>query len=325
MDTQYSFRDVARIFGLKESRLRYWAQTGFINPTGRHGGRSVYSFADLVEIKAAKELLDNGIPLQRVRRNLKALRGSLPGKANLLGSLRVRSDGDNLVVVEEESAVDPISGQLFLDFEIQDLDREIAQVLELPGPLADTTQGADPDAPGAKRTSSSVGDDSPTERSAYAWFLRGLSQDAEASREDEALVAYQRAVALDPGLSAAHTNIGNIYYRREDRQAALSCYETACALDPEQPEARYNLANIYEEEGELDMAIAEYRRALRLAPDFGDAHFNLALALEQVGGRLQARHHWRQFLELSSPDDEQARVPREIAQQHLKQIEKTQG
>ena len=42
-DNQYSVREVARIFGLNESRIRYWAQTGFINPSGSRAGRRVFS------------------------------------------------------------------------------------------------------------------------------------------------------------------------------------------------------------------------------------------------------------------------------------------
>src|SRR4029434_9139379 len=74
----YSVRDVARIFGLHERRLRYWAQTGFVGPSQRQGGRALYTFEDLIGVKVAKELLDGGLPLQRVRRNLDALRSALP-------------------------------------------------------------------------------------------------------------------------------------------------------------------------------------------------------------------------------------------------------
>lgn len=329
-ETHYSLRDVARIFGLKESRLRYWAQTGFINPSAQHRGRRLYAFSDLIEIKAAKELLDQGIPLQRVRRNLKALRGALPGEMSLLARLRVRSDGESLVVVDGATEVDPVSGQAFLDFDIGVLGDEIAEVLNLGVPRADQI------APAASRSGTDVPEASahatpaadrmpksfdlelaPADRSAYGWFIKGLGLDADPEREEQALWAYRQAVELDPGLAAAHTNMGNIHHRRAERSHALRCYETACALDPDQPEARYNLANIYEEEGDLDLAIAEYRRAIRLAPEFADAHFNLALTLEQVGGRQQATKHWRRYLELTETD-ETSQAAREVAERHLK-------
>ncbi len=112
----YTVRDVARIFGLHESRIRYWAQTGFINPSGFHSGKRQYNFMDLVGIKAAKELLARGIPLQRVRKNLQALREALPQLDRPLAQLRICSDGEHLVVAQRGGAFDPISGQLVLDF-----------------------------------------------------------------------------------------------------------------------------------------------------------------------------------------------------------------
>lgn len=334
-ETHFSYRDVARIFGLKESRLRYWAQTGFINPSARHRGRHLYAFSDLVEIKAAKELLDHGIPLQRVRRNLRALRQALPGEHNLLRKLRVRSDGESLIVVDGTTAVDPISGQAFLDFEIEELRAEVAEVLKLgpktppprlfaggapQGPPAvPSTEALPRPGPGAQPALEQRGDLPAAERSAYGWFLKGIGCDGDAGKEEQALAAYQQAIEIDPGLAAAHTNIGNIHHRRGDRSLALRYYEIACALDPDQPEAHYNIANIHEEEGDLDLAIAEYRRALRLAPEFADAHFNLALALEQVGGRQQAIQHWRRYLELTEADAS-AQPAREVASRHLHDI-----
>ena len=163
-------------------------------------------------------------------------------------------------------------------------------------------------------------DEDDAERSAYGWFLRGCSLDEENTALGAAIAAYEKAIELDPGLAAAHTNLGNLYYRQRRMREAIRCYEAACALDPEQAEARYNLANIYEEEGDLDVAIAEYRRALRSMPEFRDAHFNLALALERVGGRTQAITHWRRYLELADADDEPSW--KAIAQEHLARLER---
>ena len=321
MTTLFTVREVARIVNLGESRLRYWAQTGFINPSGRKGGHRAYTFGDLIEIKAAKELLDARVPLRRVRTNLAALRKAMPDAPNPLSMLRVCSNGDELVVDDGTATVEPISGQLVLDFDTEGLGQQVAEVLQLvpaarkaipqskPGGPADALeqlQGADDDA---------ENDDL---QNAYTCFLRGCSLDEAAGGESQALEAYQRAVELDPSLAAAHTNMGNLHYRLGNRSAALHSYETAIALDPDQPEALYNLGNIYEEEGDLDMAIAEYRRALRSLPDFSDAHFNLALALEEVGGHRQASSHWQRFLDLT-PETSETQGWRELACNYLQQ------
>ena len=313
----FTTHEVARIFELKESRIRYWAQTGFVGPSGSKGSQRLYTFGDLVGIKTAKELLAQGIPLQRVRKNLAALRRSMPDLQQPLTALRVRCDGDNIVVEHEDGIFEPATGQLLLDFDVEAVRSQAAKILHLHQPAR-----MEPQAGGQPRGEILAGDpedaslDRPT--TAYGWFMRGCSLDA---REDptEALEAYRKALEMDPGLAAACTNLGNLLYGRGERESALHYYQQACALDPEQPEAVYNLANVLEEEGDLEMAIAEYRRVLRLRPDFTDAHFNLALTLERVGGRVQAMEHWEKFLEQAEGSNtEQEWI--QLAQSHLKRL-----
>ncbi|MCB9557163.1 MAG: tetratricopeptide repeat protein [Deltaproteobacteria bacterium] len=319
VEQRFSVKDVARIFGLKESRLRYWAQTGFINPSARDGSRQSYTFGDLVEVRAARDLLDKGISLQRVRRNLQALRDGLPEEAQPLNRIRVRSDGDTLVVSDGSATLDALTGQVLIDFSVGEINDEAAQILSLGERAANC--------PPANRQSGRISESSPdllsdTQPStAYDWFLRGCRLDEDLDRADDAEAAYQQALELDPGLAAAHTNLGNLYYRQMKRDRAIGCYETACALDPDQAEARYNLGNIYEEEGDLELAIAEYRHALRSVPDFRDAHFNLALTLERVGGRVQAIEHWKRFLQLCGEDDIEPEWS-EMAREHLTHLER---
>jgi tetratricopeptide (TPR) repeat protein len=272
----YSIPDAAQIFGLGEARLRYWAQTGFVGPSVRQRGRFYYSFQDLIALKTAIGLVDRGVSMQRVRRNLEALRRRLPEIDRPLAQLRICSDGDELVVVADDAAFQPASGQLVMSFAV----RQLAGLLERRPP---------PAAPA----------DEPTPETAYACFEAGVDEadDARAER------LFERALALDPALAAAWTNLGNIHERRGERGAARSAYEKALALDPEQPEARYNLANLLADLGAVDLALAEYRRVCAAAPGFADAHFNLALALLRVGAITQARAHLARYLELDGEGD----------------------
>src|SRR5439155_5657769 len=75
----YSIRDVSRILAVQEARLRYWMQTGFVGPAVPTGGRFYYTFNYLIAVKAAKDLLATGMTLQRVRKNVEALKQALPG------------------------------------------------------------------------------------------------------------------------------------------------------------------------------------------------------------------------------------------------------
>jgi tetratricopeptide (TPR) repeat protein len=276
-------REAADLLGLPESRLRYWAQTGFIGPSVRQKGRFYYTFGDLVALKVARTLLDGGVSLPRVRANLEALRRRLPDLERPLAQLRICSDGEELVVIDDEAAWQPASGQLVMSFALRQLREELGQLRHL---RPDT----EPDG-------------------AYACFTAGLAA-LEAGDEARAEAHLRRALELDPALAAAWTDLGVVLERRGDRAGARAAFEKALVLDPEQPEARFDLANLLLDAGETELALAEYRRVAAAAPELADVHFNLALALLTVGAAAQAGGHLRRYLELdpASPWADDARA-----------------
>ncbi len=299
-DATYSFAGVAKILEISESKLRYWSQVGFVGPSVRRGGKQVFNFQDLVSVKAAKELADRGFKAGEVRKALDAVRASLPHIPRPLDRIRVSFDGKALVVVDEGGAYD-VTGQRVFDFGLGELARRITDVGQ--GDAAVVTP-----LPG-------VATDGDAGRNAYDWFMEGTRLEVRPDldpADDQAGNCFRRALALDPGLAPAHTNLGIIAYRRGERSRAKESFETALALDPDQPEARFNLANLILEEGDLELAVAELRRVLQIAPDFADAHFNLAVALERLGGRAQARAHLEKYIALepepAAPWAEQARA-----------------
>lgn len=286
-DALYTVRDLARVFGMQESRLLYWSRTGVIAPSVRRGGRPYFTFQDLISVKAAKELLDGGVSLQAVRKNLAALRGALPGIDRPLQRLRIVSDGERLVVHGDDADFEPISGQVVMDFMVRSLSNHVAEVLELPRPV------------------DGVGEPEPA-RTAYGWFLEGCALEEERDSpagSGAAADAYRRALELDPALAAAHTNLGNLAHREGRRGEAREHYERALALDPDQPEARFNLANLLDELGETRRAIGEWSRVVALNPDLVDAHFNLAGALAKEGEVDRARLHLERYLTVDGRGD----------------------
>jgi tetratricopeptide (TPR) repeat protein len=311
-ETVYSYAGAAKILGVPESKLRYWAQVGFVGPSVRRGGKAVYSFQDLVSVKAAKELTERGFKAAEIRKAIEEVRATLPHVDRPLDRMRVAFDGAKLVVVDEGSAFES-SGQKLFDFGLG----ELARGSDVSGKTMGTLEGS-PNPPAMV----SVEQSSPapdaigavaSKRQAYDWFVEGTRAELGGSEEADARAeqCYRQALALDAGLAAARTNLGSLAYRRGDVAAAREAYEAALALDPDQPEARFNLANLVLESGDLELAVAELRRVLQTAPDFADAHYNLAVALERLGGRAAARAHLEHYLSLepdAAPWAEQARA-----------------
>jgi tetratricopeptide (TPR) repeat protein len=284
-DPGYTFAAVAEILGISESKLRYWSQSGFVGPSRRRGGKQIFTFQDLISVKAAKELVERGFSTAQIRKALDTVRVSLPDVDRPLDRFRVAFDGDTLVVVDEGATFE-VSGQRLFDFGLGELAARAA-------PEATPLDGARPATP------------TPTP---YESFLEGLRHE-EAGDDGAAEICYRRALDGDPGLAAAHTNLGAIAHRRGDLEAARTAFEEALAADPDQPEARYNLATLLVQAGEVEVAVAELRRVVQGAPQFADAHYNLATALERLGSKRQAREHLERYLALAAsaaPGDQDA-------------------
>jgi tetratricopeptide (TPR) repeat protein len=285
----YSIRDVSRILAVQESRLRYWMQTGFVGPTVRKGGRFYYTFTDLLAVKAAKDLLATGMPLQRVRKNVEALKQALPDDTHPTSKLRVCCDGETIVALADDVAFQPIGGQVVMAFTVPSFGEHVMQTLAMPRAAVPTPV-----------------EDSPTEANggstAYRCFIEACAAEDRGDSET-AEHLFRQALDLEPRMAAALTNLGNLVYRQGELQEARSLYERSLEHDPGQPEARYNLANLLEDLGETELAISELRRVCSTAPEFADAHYNLGIMLAQVGGIAQARQCLERYLELDGASD----------------------
>ena len=95
-----------------------------------------------------------------------------------------------------------------------------------------------------------------------------------------------RAVDLEPGVWAYHSNLGNALSAAGQVDAAIASYRVAIELKPDAIDPRVNLGNALKRSGRLDEAEAEYRTALRHAPDQPAVHNNLGV-LYRAQGRLE--------------------------------------
>lgn len=291
----YSVKDVAKIFGQSESRLRYWIQSGFLWPSVRRGGQYFYTFEDLITIRSAVELLESGQSVQKVRKALVALRKELPEGVQPNARLRICSDGTTIVVIKDDVAYEAKSKQLVMAFAVSSIRTQIAEIL----PIRPET--ADPDAP---ELVEEISDETLRQElpSAYQLFLHATA--AEEDGADETAERYLRqCLALENSMAAAHTNLGNILHRQGHLQEAKQEYDQALLHEPEQPEARYNLGNLLDELGNREMAIAELRQVCTRSPGFADAHYNLGIMLSEVGGTAQAQQHLHQYLSLDDKSE----------------------
>ncbi|HTR85589.1 MAG TPA: tetratricopeptide repeat protein [Reyranella sp.] len=114
-------------------------------------------------------------------------------------------------------------------------------------------------------------------------------------RFDEALPAYDRAVAQQPEHAGAFANRGAALHRLGRFEEALADHDRAIALRPSHSEALSNRGVTLRELGRFDEALDACERAIALQPDNADAHFNAALVRLLTGDveRGWKKYEWR--------------------------------
>jgi tetratricopeptide (TPR) repeat protein len=273
-EAEYTTGDVAQLIGITPRQIRTLARSGVLEP-GR-GPRNTYlfSFRDLVLLRTAGGLLRARVAPSRVVHALRRLRRQLP-EGRALTELRIRAEGDDVVVHEGGTAWEPITGQFVLDFAVADLASDVASL-----------------------TARRIGEDAEADRDdAAAWVQRGI--DLEAESPENAEHAYRQAIELDPDHADAHVNLGRLLHEAGRAADAAAHYRRALAAHPDHATAWFNLGVALEDLRRPADARAAYEHAVRFNDGFADAHYNLASLCERRGDRRAALRHLRAYRELT--------------------------
>ena len=270
----YRSTDVARMLGLPVPEVRRLARAGFVSPMRGRRNELRFSFQDLVLLRAAAALVHAKVPASRVRRALKQLRAQLPEGRPLTG-VRVAADGDRVVVQDGGARWHPETGQVLLDFGVEDLARKVAPIVRaaararVPAPL-----------------------------DAESWYRWGA--DLEDAAPAEAKDAYRRALAHDPGHGGAHLNLGRLLHEAGDARGAEYHYRCALGSPQHRALAAFNLGVALEDQELPDEALLAYARAIEADRSLADAHFNASRLLERIGRKAEALRHLAEYRRLSS-------------------------
>src|SRR6202041_2902796 len=96
-------------------------------------------------------------------------------------------------------------------------------------------------------------------------------------QSDEAIAAFQKAVAANTYYWSNHNALGNAYWSLGDNAKALPEFEKVIELSPDNPTGYENIGSVYLREGKWSEAIPQYQKALALTPD-SSTYSNLGTA-----------------------------------------------
>lgn len=254
------------MLGIAPAQIRAYARGFLPRERALLGGEPRFGFHDLIILRTAGELSAANVPQRKIQRVLEKLREQLPEGGTLSG-MRITADGERVLVSDGAAVWNPESGQAIFDFSTDDIRPKTVPLLHR-----------------AKKKEA---------RSADDWYMLGC--ELESTSVEQAIDAYERAIATDPEHSDAHVNLGRMLHEEGAPAAAEPHYRAALEIDPTNETAAYNLGVALEDLGRMNDAVRAYDRALTINPEHADAHFNLAGIYERRGEKAAALRHLKAY------------------------------
>jgi tetratricopeptide (TPR) repeat protein len=114
----------------------------------------------------------------------------------------------------------------------------------------------------------------------------------------EAFLACQQALQIQPNFAAAYKTLGNILQIMGRLEEAVQSYKTALEIQPDFAEVYANLGTIYAAGQQWEQAIDHYQKAIKIRPSFSGAYRNLAKVWTELGKTQEATEAFQQAVKL---------------------------
>lgn len=268
----YGVRDVERVLRLPQSTIRGLIKAGFVEPARGTRREYLFSFQDLIVLRAARALIDANVSRRKINRALKDLREHLPDTMPLSG-LSISAVGDRVVVRDGKAHWQVDDGQYLLGLDVS-IEGGVLRVIEHKEESPPPAASEDPN-----------------------WFDRAI--DLESTDPKAALAAYAKAVEIDKADVAAWINWGRLLHEQGDTRGAERVYRQA--IEQSEPDAllHFNFGVLLEDLHRIHDALEAYQHAIEHDPTLADGHYNLARLYEALGKEQHAIRHLGQYRRLT--------------------------
>lgn len=122
----------------------------------------------------------------------------------------------------------------------------------------------------------------------------------EAQRFDEAIAAYEKALAINPKDDMALYNLGIAWKHKGRNEKAIESWQAAKRLNPDNPKPHMAMADLFYDSGYLDDALSEYLKITEKWPTLADAQFSVATIYNRKGVLDFAEKRYLKVAELNT-------------------------
>ena len=117
-------------------------------------------------------------------------------------------------------------------------------------------------------------------------------------KAEEAIACYQKTIELNPEISQAYHNLGEIYGDRQEWENAIKNYRQAIKINPEGVWSQYGLGKALANLDKWEEAITYYRQAIQLKPDTAVIYHSLGDTLVKQKLLAEAINSYQKALEI---------------------------
>jgi len=130
----------------------------------------------------------------------------------------------------------------------------------------------------------------------------------EMDKIHDAIVSYQeKTIEFNKRFINPWINLGNVFNKEESNEAIVA-HQNAIEIDPENARNWYELASTYSRSGDFDKSIQAYQKTIELGFESSELYKNLALAYAITGKHQESIPVFQKALDISESDEEKTVV-----------------
>lgn len=131
---------------------------------------------------------------------------------------------------------------------------------------------------------------------------------------DDAMIAYTKLLAVEPGSPEARLNIAMIHFQKKEYAQAEPLFKGLLQLEPNNIGLLYQLAETLQNEGKYQEAVEYYQKVQKIQPTYAPVYYALGYALSKTGKKAEARTVLREFIAQNPPNEMQQRAEKLLAE-----------